>query len=481
MKRIPRVFPALAVAAAILLPARVSAAVFANPSAIAMPPNPSGPALLYPSPITVSGLTGGLAGVTVTLSNVTHAFVGDMDILLVAPTGQKFILVSDAGGGFSNFNVSVTFSDAAASLIPSAGGWAAGGVTTWKPANYGGTVDAFAAPAPSAPYETPATNGVATLTSTFGGINPNGAWNLYLVDDSSSDGGAINGGWSISIETSNVVAKIDYVRKVSATNFNIVGTNRPGVNVVMEVSTNLVNWSYHMDLLAGAPDGGTWSINDSNNTPPLRFYRTQANPQLPPKLMSWWHADDTYRDGFRTNHAVVANASTAPTFVSGVRGNAWFFNGTNSGLQIQTNAGGAVAYPWTAAFWVKRHDATNGSATLFADTNSALVLEQTGTARRVSISAIAVTNHNFNYTAPTNVWTHLAFVCNSNNSVITTTLYTNGVAADTNGAALSFPLRWIGFRSGADRAHAALDEITLFDRALTPAEVQQVYNVTRAP
>ena len=62
----------------------------------------------------------------------------------------------------------------------------------YRPANRFDTIeDSFPAPASN-------TSNVAL--STFSGINPNGTWKLYLVDDNGDDDGAILGGWSLIIK-----------------------------------------------------------------------------------------------------------------------------------------------------------------------------------------------------------------------------------------------------------------------------------------
>jgi hypothetical protein len=43
--------------------------------------------------------------------------------------------------------------------------------------------------------------GTATLSSTFGATNPNGAWNLYVRDFVVGESGTIAGGWSMQIQT----------------------------------------------------------------------------------------------------------------------------------------------------------------------------------------------------------------------------------------------------------------------------------------
>ena len=56
-------------------------------------------ASLYPAPVTISGMTGAITKVVVTVKGLTHAFARDIDMLLVGPGGQKAILMSDTIGG----------------------------------------------------------------------------------------------------------------------------------------------------------------------------------------------------------------------------------------------------------------------------------------------------------------------------------------------------------------------------------------------
>jgi len=148
----------------------------------------------YPSTITVSGVTGTVAKVTATLRGVTHTFTRDIDILLAGPAGQRTFLMSDAGSNAAISNVTLTFDDAApAGPVPSTGPLVSG---TYAPVNYG-TGDVFPPPAPAEPY--------ASSLSVFNGINPNGSWSLFVVDDSAQDSGAINNGWSLSFYTVTAV------------------------------------------------------------------------------------------------------------------------------------------------------------------------------------------------------------------------------------------------------------------------------------
>lgn len=172
-----------------------SSYTFSNSTPIAIPS--SGAASPYPSAIAVSGVTGTMTGMAVTLHNFSHSFPADVDLLLVGPGGQKFIPLSDVGGGFNVVNRTFTLDSAAISSMPpviSTG--------TFRPINTGAG-DLFPSPAPPAPYQSPLSAGTATFTSVFGASNPNGLWSLYAVDDLGPNGfGAINGGWTLTFRTS---------------------------------------------------------------------------------------------------------------------------------------------------------------------------------------------------------------------------------------------------------------------------------------
>lgn len=145
----------------------------------------SGTANLYPSTITISNYAGSVHGLSVRLNNVSHGSPDDLDILLVGPQGQKVLLMSDAGGGADISNVTLTFSDEAAGSLGDATQITTG---VYKPSNYG-SGDSFPAPAPGGFYE--------NSLSVFDGTNPNGTWQLYVIDDRNPSSGSIAAGWTL--------------------------------------------------------------------------------------------------------------------------------------------------------------------------------------------------------------------------------------------------------------------------------------------
>jgi subtilisin-like proprotein convertase family protein len=171
--------------------------VFSNGAPITINDRTSttGAATPYPSSIVVGGL-GNITGMTVTLSNFNHSFPDDVDVLLVGPAGQKYILMSDVGGGLALNNVTLTFSDSGTAL-PDSGQIVSG---TVRPTNIGAT-DTFPAPAPAGPYNNPPTAGAATFATVFNGQAANGTWSLYVGDDAAGDVGIISDGWTLNLTT----------------------------------------------------------------------------------------------------------------------------------------------------------------------------------------------------------------------------------------------------------------------------------------
>ena len=172
---------------------------FSNTATIGIADN--SPASVYPSEVSASGLGGDITAVSVTLHGISHSWVGDLNLLLVAPNGQAVALLrrlgrNDLGFGHSdNFsNAEITFSATAAATVP------ATGVTSnvipdgsYLPSGIDNT-SSFA-PAPAGPYASDLTafNGPAA--------GRNGGWRLYLSDHAPGDFGSVAGGWTLHIST----------------------------------------------------------------------------------------------------------------------------------------------------------------------------------------------------------------------------------------------------------------------------------------
>jgi len=172
---------------------------FRNPLRITIPMTDTGantgsPADAYPSIIKVNGFTNGrILDVNLTLNGLNHTFPRDIDILLVAPhvPDQNAFVLSDIASGRTEPvpTVTLTLDDQAPQELPENAPLVSG---TFRPTNLAdGIPDSFPAPAP-------APSGNVAL-SAFTDSDPNGTWQLFIVDDERGDAGSIVGGWSLEI------------------------------------------------------------------------------------------------------------------------------------------------------------------------------------------------------------------------------------------------------------------------------------------
>ncbi|MSU57841.1 MAG: DUF11 domain-containing protein [Pedosphaera sp.] len=212
---------------------------FSNPAAITIPD--SGAATAYPSTITVAGITGLVGRVSVTLSNLNHTFIEDVDVLLVGPGGQKVMLMSDAGNPNGIVNTTVTFDDSG-TVLPDEGQILA---TTYAPADYE-TGDAFPGPAPVGPY--------GAALSAFNGNSANGNWKLFIVDDTSGDAGGVANGWRLAITTITPVNQIAdvAVSGVASANPTLVGDSLTYTFTVTNAGPNAATGVTFTNIVPGS-------------------------------------------------------------------------------------------------------------------------------------------------------------------------------------------------------------------------------------
>jgi subtilisin-like proprotein convertase family protein len=225
-----------------------STATFTNSSAITI--NDASAATPYPSNIVVSGysVNARVIKVTARLMQLNHTFPDDVDVLLVSPTGVKLILMSDVGSTNDWAGHSYTFDSTAASIMADTTLSPSG---TYRPTNYVAN-DPFVAPAPAAPYLNPEPAGVASLAA-FNGLNPNGTWRLYVVDDAGADTGNVAGGWSLTFTTTSPPPVVSDFDGDGTTD---VAVYRPSTGQWFVPGQSAVQWGAAGDLpVSGDYDG----------------------------------------------------------------------------------------------------------------------------------------------------------------------------------------------------------------------------------
>jgi photosystem II stability/assembly factor-like uncharacterized protein/subtilisin-like proprotein convertase family protein len=162
--------------------------VFMNPAPITIPDN--APAVPYPSTIEVSGLGEAVVKASVTLTGVTHTFLGDVEMVLVAPDGSTTTLFWDPNNNSANVSgANYTFDDGGPPLPPSSGSGTYRPTQTSAPPN-------LPAAAPAGPY--------GTVLFTTNRARADGTWSLYIADRFGQDSGSISGGWSLALTTAPI-------------------------------------------------------------------------------------------------------------------------------------------------------------------------------------------------------------------------------------------------------------------------------------
>lgn len=155
-------------------------------------------ASVYPLPISVSGLSGPVTKVTVTLNRLLASDPSYLDFLVVAPNGTAVMVMSDAatyGPGTATNHVTIVFDQSFPTTIPYAPLNTTDNETVYfKPTN-GATAEVF----PNLP---PNLDTTSTDLTRFNGSSANGDWKLYAMHGYSAGYryGTIDS-WSLDITT----------------------------------------------------------------------------------------------------------------------------------------------------------------------------------------------------------------------------------------------------------------------------------------
>ena len=162
-------------------------ATFSNPGGIMIPE--FGFATPSPSTIMVSGLSGMIRKINVTLKELTHTWPEDIEVVLISPTGQKAVLMSGAGSGYPLDDIDLTFEGDAQAALSDEGQIVSG---TYRATNFKTQQVSTSADLPGL---------YVTNLSGFNGFDPNGDWDLYVIDEDHQDGGRVTTGWTLTLST----------------------------------------------------------------------------------------------------------------------------------------------------------------------------------------------------------------------------------------------------------------------------------------
>ena len=201
----------------------------------------------YPAPITVSGMSGAVSGVTVTISgwNYPNNYPYTLELMLVAPGGSQALVFFAGNCGDNQQSLSsftLNLADGAASIPPNGFNQDCSNNATYKPfgnANFLGGCPTFAGASPSS--ASCANGSTVGFNSTFTGVSPNGTWKVYAeIQDDGENAGSL----SINLNLTTEVTESATTTSVSVNPseiFNSSPNNSSSLTATVTSGGNQVN------------------------------------------------------------------------------------------------------------------------------------------------------------------------------------------------------------------------------------------------
>lgn len=226
----------------------------------------------------------------------------------------------------------------------------------------------------------------------------------------------------------------------------------------------------------------------------------------PSGLVGWWRGEGNVNDSIGTNNGVAASGIN---YTNGTAGQAFFMDSTNAWFYVPAssnlNVGNGDSF--TVEAWINPSSVTglhpivewnNGNVDLSSTVGVQLWIGQNPSSQGVLCASFLDPNGN-NYvqvsspsgTLVTNAWQHVAMTYSKSSGYIT--LYVNGSAVANylwgNFTPLTSYDLWVehrpqygggAFWSDGTYLAGSLDELSLYNRALTQPEIQAVYSAGSA-
>jgi subtilisin-like proprotein convertase family protein len=217
-----------------------------------------------------------------------------------------------------------------------------------------------------------------------------------------------------------------------------------------------------------------------------------------PNIFDWWTADGNVKDVINTNNnGVFTNLDgTDPLYTAGKVGEAWHFDGTNTEVLINSNACNFGTNDFTVEFWMqtletgmhavmeKRPECGNNqnfwsirSGVNAVDGNIGLEVSADGGANYFGVSSTNAINDG--------LWHHIALRRDEAelSVFVDGQLVGDGVAPDiayiSNSAPFTIGQSVCQGSDGTLPFKGNLDEVTVFQRSLAPAEIYDIYAAGR--
>jgi hypothetical protein len=214
----------------------------------------------------------------------------------------------------------------------------------------------------------------------------------------------------------------------------------------------------------------------------------------PPGLVDWWRGEGDANDSAGIRHGVIIGPAN---FSPGSAGFAFNFNGVNNYVSNALPGITEVTNSYTMEFWAwptaARASTQEALAGISGNANQRYAIFPNFTTSSTVASGVSVGTNGVSvfehgnsylpsllvYDTPITTWTHVAVVYSNQQP----RLYLNGALVRTGLTSTrnSYPSAWLG-ESGMGYGYYAglLDEVSIYNRSLTAAEVQSIYNAGAA-
>lgn len=262
------------------------------------------------------------------------------------------------------------------------------------------------------------------------------------------------------------------------------GVSMPGrTNNYLVIANAQIADAGNYDLIETNPYGSATShvatLTVTNQPPPpVTLPPGLLSQPTPPGLVAWWTGDGTPNDRCGSYHA---NPINGVSYATGIVGKCFSFNGVNAFLNV-SNAPGLNFHdrtPMTIELWAYRTGSAQGQNIIGKriGCGGAGIQYQMSFSSYNSEGLVFGANLPFVQThieLPMNQWMHLAGTFDGT----TLRFYTNGVLAAREDAGLgpdnNGPLR-IGQVGDCVGFGGLLDEIAIYNRALSPSEIRSIH------
>lgn len=200
----------------------------------------------------------------------------------------------------------------------------------------------------------------------------------------------------------------------------------------------------------------------------------------PSGMTAWWAGDGNANDIQGSNNGTLMNGATIAT---GEVGQAFSFDGVNDFVDVPTSSGLPIS-TWTIDFWFFLNSNTTSQTfvTNFDGSGSRYIIEYHATLGLRLGHFATFPDLNSSVKPSAGVWHHLTAI-QSTNPGIGQSLYLDGNLIGTAGANIADPTIHLKFGQRGDGTfflNGLLDEIEIFNRALSASEIQAIVNAGSA-